>query len=286
MAQKAHPNSIRPLDSPYQGCTHWDEARFYYILSTVHKLIESCCLGTTHYLDKIKINRQHGLILVEANLIHVHSRSKRHLKSRRYKENKGEIKKESWTLVACRLHRAVELIQNFTGTKKVTIRINRLKTYTRSIPKSARKQMAYYARSAHQAKYDYARTGMQLLSLVIKNKASATSLSRFIIQNISSRQRRKRHYEFLGYLKQAFTALQKYKKIQGVKIQIKGRFTHKAKGRSKVWKYQMGQMPLSQISMPIQAEYMQTQTGYGSVGLKVWICNWESKIRKNYVNTT
>lgn len=284
MAQKAHPTSIRASESPYQGYTHWDEARSYYILSTVHKLIESCCLGTTHYLDKIRINRQHDLVLIETNLIHLHFRSKRHLKSRRHKENTSKITKQSWTLVACRLNSAVQLIQKFIGTKKVTIRINRLKTYTRSIPKPARKQIAYYAKSAHQVKYNYARYGMQLLALVIINKASAVSLSRFIIQNICSRQRRKRHYEFLGYLKQAVAALQKYKKVQGLKIQIKGRFTHKAKGRSKIWKYQIGQMPLSQINTPIQAEYIQTQTGYGSVGLKVWICNWPEN--NNNVNPT
>ena len=274
MAQKAHPTSLRPIDSLYQGCTHWDEARFYYILSTIHKLIGSCCLGTTHYLDKISISRHLGLILIDIDLLHLHFRSKRRLKSRRYKENKVQARKQSWTLVACRLHSALKLIQGFTGTKKVTLKIRRLKTYTRSIPKPARKQIAYYAKNFHNVKYDYARYGMQLMSLVVKKKASAISLSRFIEQNICSRQRRKRHYEFLGYLQQGFQALQKYKKIQGLRIQIKGRFTHKAKGRSRVWKYQMGQMPLSQLSKPIQAEYTQTQTGYGSVGLKVWICNW------------
>ena len=56
------------------------------------------------------------------------------------------------------------------------------------------------------------------------------------------------------------------------KIQIKGRFTHKAKGRSRSWKHQIGSMPLSQLNKNIQAEYAQTQTAYGSVGLKIWIC--------------
>nr|QWK44914.1 ribosomal protein S3 [Pseudochorda nagaii] len=273
MAQKAHPTILRPTGGIYQGCTHWDEARFYYIVSTIHKLLESCCLGTTHYLDKIQINRHLGLVLIEADLIHLHFRSKRRLRSRRYKENKLKIKKQSWTLVACRLHSAVQLIQKFTGTKKVTLKINRLKAYTRSVPKPARRQMAYFAKSFNHIRYDYARYGMQLMYLLVRNKASALSLSRFLKQNICSRQRRKRHYQFLGYLKQGFQALQEYRSIQGLKIQIKGRFTHKAKGRSRVWKYQMGQMPISQLNKTIQAKYEQTQTGYGSVGIKVWICN-------------
>nr|YP_011007945.1 ribosomal protein S3 [Chorda asiatica]QWK44416.1 ribosomal protein S3 [Chorda asiatica]WBP69776.1 ribosomal protein S3 [Chorda asiatica] len=273
MAQKAHPIILRPISNPHQGATHWDEARFYYIISTIQNLVESCCLGTTHYLNKIQISRHLGLIIIEADLLHLHFRSKRRLRSRRYKENKKKIQPQSWTIVACRLQNAVELIQKFTGTKTVTLKINRLKTYTRSVPKPVRRQMAYFAKPFNSVKYDYARYGLQLIHLIVKKKASALSLSRFLKQNICSRQRRKRHYQFLSYLKQGLKAMQDYKEIQGLKIQIKGRFTHKAKGRSRVWKYQMGRMPTSQISKPIQAEYTQTQTGYGSVGIKVWIYN-------------
>jgi len=272
MAQKTHPTILRPKNKLYQGCTHWNEPKFYFILSNIHKLIKSCCFGTTHYLDKIQVNRHFGLILIEIDLIHFHFRSKRRLKSRRYKENQTSNKKQSWTVIACRLQRAAELIQKFTGTKKVTLRINRLKIYTRSVPKPTRRQMAYFTKSFNHIKYDYARYGMQLMYLIIKNKASASTLSRFLKQNICSRQRRKRHYQFLAYIKQGFQALQEYKKIQGLKLQIKGRFTHKAKGRSKIWKYQIGQMPISQLNKTIQAKYTQTQTGYGSVGLKIWIC--------------
>nr|YP_009330419.1 ribosomal protein S3 [Coccophora langsdorfii]ANS72191.1 ribosomal protein S3 [Coccophora langsdorfii] len=272
MAQKAHPTALRPKNTFYQGYTHWNEPRFYYILSTIHNFIQSCCLGTTHYLDDIQINRHIGSIIIAINLIHLHTKSKRRIKSRRYKENKLKIKKQSWTLVACRLQAATKLIQMFTGTKKVILKVNRLKTYTRAVPKPARRQIAYYAKSFHNLKYDYARYGIQLMSLLLKKKANTTSLCRFIEQNVCSRQKRKRHYEFLRYLKQGFDSLQKYKKLNGLKIQIKGRFTHKAKGRSRTWKYQIGQMPLSRLNATIKAEYKQTQTGYGSVGLKIWTC--------------
>ncbi len=273
MAQKAHPNILRPKENLYQGSTNWDEPKFYYITSTIHKLIESCCLGTTHYLNKIKVNRHLGLILVEIDLIHLHFRSKRRFVSRRYKENKIKIKKESWTVVACRLQKAIQLIQRFSKTKKVTLKINRIKTYTRSVPKPARRQLAYFTKGFNRSRYDFARYGMQLMYLLLRNKASAASFSRFLMQNICSRQRRKRHYQFLGYIKQALTALEPYKDIKGLKIQIKGRFTHKAKGRSRSWKYQIGSMPLSQLDKKIHAEYTQTQTAYGSVGLKVWVCS-------------
>lgn len=273
MAQKAHPTILRPSFSLYKGSTCWDEAKFHYITSTIHKLIEYCCLGTGNYLNKISIYRHLGLIIIEIDLINLHLRSKRRFVSRRFKENRTKIKKQSWTIVACRLQTVLKLIQKLSGTKKVTIKVKRLKIYTRSVPKPARKQLAYFNKSFNRTKYDFARYGMQLIYLVLKDKANAISLSRFLTQNICSRQKRKRHYQFLAFIKQAFKALEPHKKIQGLKIQIKGRFTHKAKGRSRVWKYQIGSMPLSQLSKNIQAEYTQTQTAYGSVGIKVWICS-------------
>ena len=281
MAQKAHPTTLRPNNTFYQGYSHWNQPRFYYLLATIHNFIQSCCLSTTHYLNGIKINKYNGLIIVNIKLIQLHTRSKKRIKSRRYKENKLKIKKKSWTLVASRLQMATKLIQVFTGTKKVILKVDRLKTYTRAVPKPVRRQVAYYTKSFHNLKYDYARYGIQLMSLLLQNKANTTCLCRFIEQNVCSRQKRKRHYEFLRYLKQGFHALQKYKKIKGLKIQIKGRFTHKAKGRSRTWKYQIGQMPLSRLNIPIKAEYRQTQTGYGSVGLKIWTCT-----KPKYVITT
>ena len=272
MAQKANPNILRPSKDLYKGSTSWNDPRFFYTSSTIHKLIESCCLDTTHYLDKIRINRHLGLIYIEVKLIHFHIKSKKRFFSRRFKENNIFKSPQSWTVVACRLNKAAKLIQEFSGAKKVNIKITRLKTFTRAIPKTARRQMSFYGKSFNRSRYDYARYGLQLMYLILKKKASAKSLVRFLKQNIQSRQRRKRHYHFLNYIKNALKALKRYKEIQGLKIQIKGRFTHKAKGRSRSWNHQIGSMPLSQIDKNIQAEYVQTQTAYGSVGLKVWVC--------------
>lgn len=272
MAQKAHPTILRPTYDLYKGSTYWDEARFYYIISTIQKLLESCCLGTTHYLSKININRHLGFVIIEIDLIHLHFRSKGRFVSRRYRENKKKTKKQSWTVVACRLNNAIKLIQKLSGAKKITLKVNRLKSYTRFVPKPVRRQLIYFNKGFNRTRYDYARYGMQLIYLIMLNKASASTLSRFLTQNICSRQRRKRHYQFLAYIKQVLKALEPYKKITGLKIQIKGRFTHKAKGRSRSWKHQIGSIPLSQLDKNIQAEYAQTQTAYGSVGIKVWIC--------------
>nr|QWE50999.1 ribosomal protein S3 [Phaeophyceae sp.] len=274
MAQKAHSNILRPTESLYQGCTHWDEARFYHISSRVDCLINSCCAGTNNYVSNIKINRHLGLVFLELDLVHLQYLPKERRfnpKNKSQEVIESKPSEGSWIHLLFRLNRSLRVIQTFTGTKKVTLRINRLKTYTRATPKKVRKQLAHYTKPHFKLKYDYARYGMQLMDLIVKNKGSARALSRFLEQNIRTRRKRKRHQEFLGYIRQGFEALKPYRKIQGLKIQIKGRFTLKAKGRTRVWKYQMGQMPLSQLDIPIQTEYTQTKTAYGSVGLKVWI---------------
>lgn len=276
MAQKAHPNSLRITPSIFQGCAYWNEAQFNYITYSIYKLIRTCCQKTDIYADKIKIGMYHDYLFIKINVIHVHSKSKRRGKSRRKKENtRSYIRKhtqKTWKTVLRRFYFAMKMIQQFTGLKTIQFRIKRLKTYTRAIPKTARAAMSYYNKSFNRIKYNYARSGMQLMNLVLQSKTNALSLAIFIRENIRSRSRRRKHADFLRFLKQGFNSLKKNYKVKGLKIRIKGRFGPKPKGRSRIWKYQIGKMPFSKLDIPIQAEYMQAQTILGSVGIKVWIC--------------
>nr|YP_011008400.1 ribosomal protein S3 [Syringoderma abyssicola]WBP70371.1 ribosomal protein S3 [Syringoderma abyssicola] len=275
MGQKANPTSLRPRDNFYQGCAYWDEAQFNYITYAAHKLLKGCCRKTDIYLNNINIGLYHDFILLEAELLHLHSNAKRKRRSRRYKENsKSYIKKntkKSWRTVLRRLFFSMSLLQNYTGLKKIKLKIRRIKAYSRSIPKRARQKTSFYTKGFNKAKFNYARSGMQLMSHVVQEKASVLSLASFIRENIRTRSRRKKHVHFLSFLKRGFESLKSHKKIKGLKIQIKGRFGHKPKGRSRIWKYQMGPMPFSQLEAPIQTKYVQAQTILGSVGIKVWI---------------
>ena len=111
---------------------HWDEPRFCFILCTIQILIESCCLGTTHYLDKIL--KLTDILLDETNSYR--NRSYPHTLSfktafkiynRRYKENQALREKQSWT--AHRVNGGMSTakcdIFNWKNylTKKVTLRI-------------------------------------------------------------------------------------------------------------------------------------------------------------------
>lgn len=276
MAQKAHPNSLRVTHNIFQGCAYWNEAQFNYITYSIYKLIRACCKKTDIYTDKIQIGIYHDYLFIKVNLIQLHSKSKKRGRSRRKKENTyNYIQKhtrKTWKTVLRRFYFAIKKIQLFTGLKTIQLKIKRLKTYSRSIPKPAKATMSYYNKSFNKTKYNYARSGMQLMNLALQSKTNALSLATFIRENIRSRSRRRKHADFLKFLKQGFDSLKKECKIKGLKIQIKGRFGPKPKGRSRVWKYQIGKMPFNRLDIPIQAEYMQAQTILGSVGIKVWMC--------------
>lgn len=69
----------------------------------------------------------------------------------------------------------LELVQESTGSKQVTLRVNALKTYARSAPKPARRQMAYFTESFNRIRYVYARYGMQPMYLLIKLPSTCRS---------------------------------------------------------------------------------------------------------------
>lgn len=275
MGQKANPTSIRPIDEQYRGIPKWDTAVFNYNTYSIHKLIKACCKDSNLYFNKIMVNISHDSIYLECSVIQLFHDSNKKRKSRRRRENEKNfsqnITKNSWNYVMKRLYFSLKLIKEYTGLKNVKIKIIRKKIYTRNIPKVARQKTCFYTRGFNNVKFNYARLGMQLLTIIMKGEATADCLNNFIRNNIRTRSKRKKHTDFTRFLKQSIEVLEPNKKIKGIKIQMKGRFGHKPKGRSKIWKYQLGPMPLSKIKAVIQARYQQAQTKLGSVGIKTWL---------------
>lgn len=271
MGQKANPISIRPINEQYLGIPKWDASIFNYNTYSIHKIIKSCCKNTTIYFNKIIINMCHDSVYIECDMIQLFQESNKKRKSRRHIENDKNLTKHTWDSITKRLYFSLKLIQKYTGLKKIKIKILRKKIYTKYIPKPVRQKTCFYTRGFNNIKFNYARLGMQLLTAVMAGEITADCLNNFIRNNIRTRSKRKKHTDFARFLKQGIEVLEQTKKIKGIKIQMKGRFGHKPKGRSKIWKYQSGPMPLSKIKAVIQARYQQAQTKLGSVGIKTWI---------------
>nr|YP_011007981.1 ribosomal protein S3 [Choristocarpus tenellus]WBP69812.1 ribosomal protein S3 [Choristocarpus tenellus] len=281
IAQQTHPSSLRPDYGASQGCAHWNHAQFHHLNIQITKLLQACARNTPIYIDELKLSRFHDFILIELKLIHLHPTAKNKRFKRKRATKKKTKKSASWPQLAFRFKKVQPIIQKLTGCKKIKFKIKRIKTYTREVPKIVRQKISFYIKRFNITKYPYARAGLQLINLVAQGKASALSLSFFLIKQLRSKQKRKRHFEFLKFLKEGFNSFVSKHKIEGLRIYIHGRYSHKPKGRSIKWKYQLGRLQLQQIQTPIQAIFKDTQTAYGSVGFKVWVCPNQKKRKKN-----
>lgn len=268
MGQKSNPNSLRLIPDNHKGCPYWDNVYYNYIIQNTEKLLNACCKNTNVYLDYSNVTLSHELIFIEINLLHFYNTKTRVSKRNTYTKPKYIF--APWNLVLKRLYFCKTLILQFTGLKRIKLKINRTISHSRSVPTTVRQKTSFYTKRYNSARYNYTRIGIKLLFLITKEKANVETLTNFIKETIRTRSRRKKHTDFLRFLKHSFDNLQYNKNIKGVKIQIKGRFGHKPKGRSKTWKYQLGTMPLNNLNTPIYYDSTQAQTKLGCVGIKAW----------------
>lgn len=275
MGQKANPNSLRNYSPTYIGTPIWEQSQFNYINRNIEKIIYACCKKGDLYINKTQIFTYHESILITVECLQLHSGPQKRSQSRRFKENTQDYRKrytkKSWKTILKRFYKATQLIQEHTGFKKIKLRVHRLKAYSLGIPKTARQKTSYYTKNINKVKFLYARSGIQLIHLMNKNKLNPTCLVTFIRDILRTRSRRRNHIETLRFLKQCFETFTLNNKMKGIKLVLKGRFGHKPKARSKIWKYQKGTMPLNRFNADIKAKYKQIQTKLGAVGIKVWV---------------
>lgn len=283
MGQKTNSNCLRPYNTPYVGSPYWDQTQFNFISKNCIRLIEACCKNTNIYPDKTMIKISHNNIIIETNFLRLYSDQKKKRNSRRYNENKQTKERHHWKILLRRLYLCQNLILEFTGFKYITLKYKKIHAYSRIIPKQIRQKTTFYTKNYNKTRFSYARIGIQLFYLVIKGYANEKCLTNFLRNNIRTRSRRKKHSDFLRFIKQSFDALNSLKIINGLRIQIKGRFGHKPKGRSRIWKYQLGTMPFNTFNAPIHSHYRQAQTKLGSVGIKVWIYKNKYATKKNKI---
>lgn len=109
--------------------------------------------------------------------------------------------------------------------------------------------------------------GKTLLTPLVTHKNSAKLLSDFIALQL----RTKRHNFFFNFLKENlnFIINQKFSKIKGLKIIIKGRLNNAARSRHYVIK--LGKISLIRINSKINYAESIAFTSNGTLGIKVWI---------------
>jgi ribosomal protein S3 len=109
--------------------------------------------------------------------------------------------------------------------------------------------------------------GSTLLTPMVTHKNSAKLLSDFIALQL----RTKRHNFFLNFLKESlnFIINQKFSRIKGIKVIIKGRLNNAA--RSRHYLIKVGKISLIKIKSKINYSESVAFTSNGTLGIKVWI---------------
>ena len=268
MGQKTNPNSLRTNNLNNIGHNFWNNSNFNYATQSIKKVIQACCKNTTLHVDCICISLAHDFIFIDIKLLQIYNQTI----IRHQDANKKHNELKHWSQALKRFYHCQKIILDFTGFKQIKLNIKRTIIHSRSLPIKIRQKTSFYFKRYNKTKFHFAHTGIKLLYLVIIQQAGTQSLTNFIRNNIRTRSRRKKHLDFLKFLKQSLESFKNDKTIKGVKIQIKGRFGYKPKGRSRIWKYQCGAIPLNTLRESISFSYEQAQTKLGAVGVKTWIC--------------
>jgi ribosomal protein S3 len=106
---------------------------------------------------------------------------------------------------------------------------------------------------------------------ITRNNASL--ISKFIARFFRSFHRTKKIYKFLSFLSKfiqcAEAIYQEKNSTQGLKFQIKGRFSGTPRSRIRI--FERGRIPLQTVISKIDYSLIHVNTSYGVFGVKVWI---------------
>ncbi len=119
-------------------------------------------------------------------------------------------------------------------------------------------------------KNKFFKEGIDIMFLSVIQKNSAELLAKFIAQEL---QKQKRHNFFIRFLKNTLTQFhtKTFSSIQGIKVQIKGRFNGALRARHKILKIKNG-VPAMTINSKIDYFEASSFTANGTFGVKVWVC--------------
>jgi hypothetical protein len=123
--------------------------------------------------------------------------------------------------------------------------------------------------------------GLQLIRLIVENKALAQMLAKFVYLSI---RRNPKRAAFIIHLKRIIDwhfASTDNLQIQGIRIEVKGRFN--AKSRSRKYILSVGRVAKQEKTSNVDYAFIEAFTPFGSLGIKVWVC---PEINKNVITTT
>lgn len=191
------------------------------------------------------------------------------------KLSKGKERKDSY-----RTKSAQELFQCKVSNKDLSSLSQALRTLSlspsfslnfwhESLPKTYLMENATSAFSRFRSNIHFW-SGLQTLKLVVLGKGSAQLLASYVCNGV---RRNRKRVAFIVYIKRLidwhFHAAEDLR-IQGIRIETKGRFN--AKSRCRKYILSVGRVAKGEKTSNVDYAFTKAITVFGSLGIKVWVC--------------
>lgn len=249
----------------YSWHNNWQNLHLQYQSFTLHQLVTKFFLKYGLYINKFNLRFSHKSLVIKATSLGVFCPHKIKKNSKLYSK-KLTNKKE--------LANLANFMLNANALSYV-----KLKFYHIYIP---RKLIEHDGPKVFK-KYKNERffwESLQLIKAVFKGYASASILGGLIYTHT---RRNPKRVAFVAYLKRLLDWHFKtsYKsKIQGVRVEVKGRFNAKSRAKKRI--VSVGRVRIHEKSTKVEYAFLEAFTKFGSLGIKVWVC---PKYNKNVINT-
>ena len=154
---------------------------------------------------------------------------------------------------------------SFKSYKKIFILKNLENTFfNRKLNLQYEKSLRFFKKES------YFLIGKSICLLLNSSFRNEIILIKFIALFLRTYHRQKKALnKFFHFLNLFLNFLYKYKIVQGIKVQIKGRL--RGAPRSKKFVLQQGSIPTQTITSAIRYQFLHVPTRYGVFGLKIWV---------------
>jgi hypothetical protein len=250
MGQKTNVLSLRSQPCIQQWQTSWKNSHCYGENHELFHFIER--IFKKFYLNRIYIRQTHKGLYLQIEIVGVYP-----------------------IISYPNFNNLKSCVQVYTRAPKVEIQVSVKYLPKTLLPEETRKAFYSYRREV------FFWQSLLLIKSVYNGFITAKSLAIFLDKYLRRNRKRRR---FLSYLKNVLdwhTNNKKDWQIQGLRIEVKGRFTPKSRTRKEI--LSSGSVSLQTLKANLDYANLESYTIFGSLGIKVWICSYVATTKKNKI---
>lgn len=273
---------------PHMWTNQWNNLHLQYKSLLISQLIQKYFLEGGTYVNKIYIHHYHNGLRVLADSLGVFRGHNAGRKIRYYKKKLKYIKTLRQTKNYPIKNRKFKTLSPLSNVAKLLLQINKI-SYVKLSFYHMYLPIKYIIKNAIEVfkkenRQRFFGESVQLVYRVFKGYASASILGGLIYTYTRKNPKRLQYLAFIKRLINWHFEVVSKSQIQGVRIEVKGRFN--AKSRARKYIISTGRVAIHTVSSNVDSKQTYAITKFGMLGIKVWICPKKKlKKRKNVIIT-